>query len=75
MTIYLTTVPPMAQFNGLCLTFGTIERFTGCKTIFLKTFGNLYVFNFMEICTLQTIDKGKGSHYEKRGERWYHIVT
>ena len=28
----------------------------------------------MEICTSQTIDKGKGSCYGKRGERWYNMV-
>ena len=26
----------------------------------------------MEICAYQTIDKGKGSCYEKCGEWWYH---
>ena len=28
----------------------------------------------MEICAYRTVDKGKGSCYGKRGERWYHIV-
>ena len=28
----------------------------------------------MEICAYQTNDKGKGTCYGKRRERWYHVV-
>ena len=44
------------------------------KLYVLKTFGDLYVFNFMEICTYQTSAKGKGSCYGKREEWWYHCM-
>ena len=46
----------MVHLNGL------LEQFTQMihsdeKLYVLKTFGNLYVFNFMEICAYQTSGK------------------
>ena len=32
-----------------------------CKTIFLKTFGNLYVFNFMKIYTVPVMESVESS--------------
>ena len=64
------TDPPMVFVLLLVQSKGSLGR----KLYVLKTFGNLHVFNFMEICAYQTSDKGKGSCNGKRGERWYHCV-
>ena len=77
MTIYLATLPRMAQFDGITLYFWYNQKIHSdvtyifeniWKSICVQFHGNLHLSNDSTYGQI----KARFSRYEKRRERWYH---
>ena len=45
-----------------------------CKTIFLKTFGNLYVYSFIEICAVPVMESAESGGTIAKSKSYKHYV-